>query len=103
MEGSKVYKITFRKRAAKEYIEAISWYNERSIVAAENFIKAVNEAFSKIEAQPHHYRNSYKNFHELRLNKFPFAIIYFIDEEKTIIVITTIFHHKRNPDVKFGK
>ncbi len=74
-----MYKITLRKRAAKEYLEAIIWYKERSLLAAENFIKSVNEAFSKIEAEPEHYRNSYKHFYKIRSvfrGKCPKAFIY---------------------------
>lgn len=96
-----MYKITLRKRAAKEYLEAIIWYKERSLLAAENFVKSVTEAFSKIEAKPEYYRNSYKHFHELRLHKYPYSIIYFIDRTKNMIVITTLFYNKRNPRNKF--
>ncbi len=31
-----MYKIALRKRAAKEYLEAIFWYKERSLLAAEH-------------------------------------------------------------------
>lgn len=55
-------KITLRKRAAKEYLEAVIWYKERSLLAAENFVKLVNQAFLKIEAEPEYYRNSYNIF-----------------------------------------
>lgn len=98
-----MYKITLRKRAAKEYLQAIIWYKERSLLASENFVKFVNEAFSKIEAEPEYYRNSYKHFHEFKLRKYPYTIVYFIDKTKNIIVITTLFHDKRNPDKKFGR
>jgi len=64
-----MYKITLRKRAAKEYLEAVIWYKERSSLAAENFVRTVNEAFSEIEAEPDYYRNSYNHFHELKLHK----------------------------------
>ena len=47
-----MYKITLRKRAAKEYPEAVIWDKERSSLAAENFVRTVNEAFSEIEAEP---------------------------------------------------
>ncbi|MEJ7680593.1 MAG: type II toxin-antitoxin system RelE/ParE family toxin [Segetibacter sp.] len=98
-----MYKITLRKRAAKEYLEAIIWYKERSLLAAENFIKSVNEAFSKIEAEPEYFRNSYKHFHELKLHKYPYIIVYFIDSGKSIIVVTTLFHNKRNLSKKYGR
>lgn len=98
-----MYKITFRKRAAKEYLEAIIWYKERNLSAAEKFVQLVNEAFLKIEAEPESYGNRYKNFHEFKLRKYPYTIVYFIDKTNNILVITTVFHNKRNPDKKFGR
>ena len=97
------YTTTFRKRAAKEYLEAIAWYKERSLTAAEKFVKAVNETLAKIESEPNYFRKSYNQFHEAKTRKFPYSIIYFIDEEKNRAVITSIFHQKRNPYYKFGK
>ncbi len=98
-----MYTITLRKRAAKEYLEAIGWYKERSLVAAENFVKEVNEAFIKIELQPADNKNIYKHFYEIKLRKYPYSIVYFIDEGDSRIVISTIFHYKRNPKKKFDK
>ncbi len=98
-----MYTITLRKRAAKEYLEAIAWYKERSVLAAENFVKAVNEAFISIELQPANYKNVYKHFYEIKLRKYSYSIVYFIDEKKNSIVITTVFHYKRNPKKKFDK
>lgn len=77
-----MYKITLRERAAKEYLEAIIWYKERSLLASENFVKFINEAFSKIVAEPQHYRNAYKYFYELKLRRYPYSIVYFIDKKK---------------------
>ncbi len=96
-----VYRITFRKRAAKEYIKAIAWYKERSLRASENFRKAVEEGLNKIESDPFYFRNSYKHFFETKLPKYPYGIVYFIDEESRLVVITTIFHHKRHPKRKY--
>ncbi len=98
-----MYKITFRKRAAKEYLESIMWYQERSLSAAENFVKSINEAFSKLEINPYSFRNSYKQFYELKLSNYPFAIVYFIDSKEKIVVVTSLFHYKRNPKRKFRK
>ena len=96
-----MYILSLRKRAAKEYLLAIAWYKERSLIAAENFVKEVNETFTNIEAQPSRYRNIYKHFYEIKVRKYPYSIVYFIDEEKGSIVITTVFHYKRNPKKKF--
>lgn len=98
-----MYTTTLRKRAAIEYLEAIAWYKERSVLAAENFVKEVNEAITNIELQPVAYKNIYKHFYEIKLRRYPYSMIYFIDEEKNHLVITTVFHNKRNPKKKFGK
>ena len=98
-----MYKIVLRPRAAKEYLESIIWYQERSLEAAENFVTAVNTAFTSIELQPASYKKIYKHFREIKLKKYPFTVIYFIDEETKRIVITTIFHNKRNPSKKFER
>lgn len=98
-----MYTISLRKRAIKEYLESTIWYKERSLAAAENFIKSVNEAFSKLEIKPAVYKNSYKHFHEIKLTNYPFAVVYFIDQKKMTVVITTLFHFKRNPKRKFGR
>jgi plasmid stabilization system protein ParE len=95
------YKITFRERASKEYLNSLAWYKRRSFDAAENFIKAIEDALEKIASDPMRYRNTYKKFHEAGVKKFPFSIVYFIDEDEHCIIITSIFHYKRNPSKKF--
>ena len=95
------YKISFRKRATKEYIEATAWYQERSLQAAENFVSIVQQTLNEIKNQPDHFRIVYKNFHQTKTKKFPFNIVYFIDEKKQSVIITILFHHKRNPKKKF--
>ncbi|MDB5198332.1 MAG: type toxin-antitoxin system RelE/ParE family toxin [Chitinophagaceae bacterium] len=97
------YKITFRKRAAKEYLESVAWYKSRSLSAAENFVSGIHHALNKIEKQPSQFRKSYKDFYEAKTKKYPFSIVYFIDETKKLIVITSIFHQRRNPEKKFKR
>ena len=95
------YKITFRKRASNEYLDSLFWYKVRSFDAAEQFINAIDGTLEKIAFYPTRYRNTYKKFYEVGVKKFPFSIVYFIDEEEHRIVITSIFHYKRNPRKKF--
>lgn len=42
------YKITFRERASREYLDSLLWYNVRSVDAAENFVKAIDETLENI-------------------------------------------------------
>lgn len=96
-----VYTTSFRKRATREYLNALNWYKKRSLQAADNFVLAVSETLNKIEEQPYRFHNAYKNYHEVKIKKYPFSIVYFIDEKNQIIAVTTLFHQKRNPERKF--
>ena len=95
------YKTIFRERASKDYLKAIAWYKKRSLQATENFISFVRQTLDEIEDQPDRFRLTYKNYREAKIKKYPFNIVYFIDEKKQSIIITTLFHHKRNPKNKF--
>jgi plasmid stabilization system protein ParE len=95
------YQVAFRKRASEEYLDALTWYKYRSIHAAENFVLVINETITKISLNPKKYKNTYKEFYEAKTKKYPFSIVYFIDEEVKTIIIVSIFHFKRNPRIKF--
>jgi plasmid stabilization system protein ParE len=98
-----VYRHIFDPIAAEEYEDSFKWYEERSFVAADNFILAVEIAISAICANPYRYRNTYKNLREITIKKYPFNLIYFVDEDKKSITIISLFHHKRNPKIKYKK
>jgi plasmid stabilization system protein ParE len=95
------YAIIFRQRALKEYAESTAWYEERSPQASRNFVAAVENILLSLAAFPYSFSNKYKNFYEAKTERFPFTIVYFIKERKQTIVITTLFHHKRNPANKY--
>jgi len=97
------YQYIFDPIAADEYEEAFKWYEQKSIVAADNLILTVQEAIIGICADPHRYRNTYKKLRELNLKKYPYTLIYFIDEDKQLITIISLYHHKRNPKGKYNK
>ena len=97
------YSHIFDSVAAKEYEEAFKWYEERSFFAADNFLLAVENAIHLICANPHRYRNTYKSLRELTVKKYPFNLVYFIDENKKLIIIVSLYHHKRNPKTKYNK
>ena len=96
-----VYTVTFRQRALKEYADSAAWYKQHSLQAAKDFVTIIQAALHSIAESPYTHRNSYKRFYEMKTKKFPFSIVYFVDEEKQSVVITTLFHHKRNPLKKY--
>src|SRR3954467_14177701 len=97
------YTYKFVPIALTEYKEAIEWYNERSTGAAENFVADVSKRIEDICTDPFRFRNTYKYFREVSLKKYPFYIVYFIDSAAKVVVISSLYHHKRNPNKKFRK
>jgi plasmid stabilization system protein ParE len=95
------YKITFRERASREFLNSLFWYKERSLIAAENFVGAIDDTLERISVGPTSFRNTYKEFYEASAKKFPFSIVYFIDHTNKRVVIVSIFHFRRSPKKKF--
>lgn len=96
-----MYSIVYKLKALEEYEQSIEWYAERSIKASENFIIEVQESIEEIKHNPTQFKNRYKKYYEITLKKYPFDIVYIIEEER--IVIMSIYHQKRNPKKKYKK
>lgn len=93
----------FEPRALKEYKTALKWYKKKSDLAATNFVKEIDTAIDIICADPFRFRINHKQFREISLKKYPFYVIYTIEKTKNQVLIFSVFHHKRNPIVKFRK
>ena len=98
-----MYQITYREIAAEEYANAIKWYEERSQAAAVGFIKSVDDKLDSISHNPGKYKNLFRNYHEVSTNRYPYTIVYFIEERLQRVVIVAIYHHKRRPQKKYRK
>lgn len=91
------------KEAQQEYEEALYWYLERSFNAAENFVNAIDSTLSLICNHPFRWRNEVEDYYELNLKKYPFTVIYKIEPVDNLIIVTSIYHHKRTPVKKYKK
>lgn len=97
------YDYILLENAQKDYEDSLVWYDERSSQAADNFIVEIHKTITLICEHPARWRNRYKDFYELTLKQFPFTIVYKINDQKELIVISAIYHHKRNPKGKYRK
>lgn len=95
------YRYIFNPIAFIEYKDAVTWYAERSETATINFVKEVKEKIAVICKEPLQYRNTYKKFRETSLNKYPYSIVYIVEENNRTVIILSLYHHKRNPQKKY--
>lgn len=97
------YTYSLLEEAQQDYEESLNWYAERSLQAAEKFVITIESALQLICLNPTRWRNKYKKFYELSLRKYPFTIVYTIEEKERQITVSAIYHHKRNPRRKYTR
>ena len=95
------YSYILLARAQDEYESSVTWYIERSLVTADQFIEAIDQTLRLICDAPYRWRNEYRNYHELGLKKYPYNIVYTVDEDNELVIVTSIYHHSRNPKKKY--
>jgi toxin ParE1/3/4 len=95
-----VFKLDLLFEAEIELSDAYDWYEEQQIGLGNRLFNEVNHYLHLVETNPFHFQIRYKG--ELRtapLKIFPYLIIYWIDESKSIIFVVSIFHTSRNPRI----
>ncbi len=97
------YQYQFHEAAQHEYEKSLLWYLSGIEKAANDFIQAIDDTLALICNHPKRWRNIYKNLRELNTKKFPFTIVFVIDEDVHLITIISVYHHKRNPKNKYVK
>jgi hypothetical protein len=99
------YTCELRHEAAAEFTNSYIWYEEQQDNLGDKLIADFYSKLNQICKNPHHYKTSYKNYHEALTDKFPFLIVCQIDEDKKkiIVMVMAIFHTSRNPKKKFRK
>jgi len=96
-----MYQLLFRDRAVDEMQDAYNWYEEQVTGLGDKFIAVVKNNIDIILRNPKSFKTSYKNFKEVFIRKFPFIIVYYIDDSKRAVVIMSVFHSSRNPKRKY--
>ncbi len=93
----KVYimKIEIHELAAKEFDEAIEWYDLQLEGLGKRFKKAVNCQLKKIKRYPGWFLIEAENIYKAYIPKFPYKVLYTFDKER--IIIWAIAHMHRKP------
>ena len=86
------YGFAISDRALGEMFQAFEWYEEQSVGLGDRFMVELEKNFETIFNTPQSFKRSYKLFRQIPFKKFPYLIVYFIDDFKKIIVVTSVFH-----------
>ena len=95
--------VIFHPLIETELIEPFNWYQERKDGLGNLFRDEINKKIVEIASHPERYPLVFKSFRQTAIKKFPFVIIYEFIKEENYILISSVFHTKRNPKAKFRK
>jgi hypothetical protein len=87
--------LRFHPQAEQEYLRALAWYRERSLIAAVNFERAFDQAVERIRDSPQRWPIYVAHFRKYTLRQFPFSIVY--QDFPSEIVVFAVSHGRRKP------
>ncbi len=94
----KEYSLELLSIAEEELNDSFKWYEGQRDQLGYEFVKEVSYYLSIIERNPLHYSLRYgKELRFAPLNRFPFLIVYWIEESRDLIVVASLFHTSRKP------
>ncbi|RRQ46906.1 type II toxin-antitoxin system RelE/ParE family toxin [Chryseobacterium sp. SC28] len=91
------YKIVISPEAEKEIDHAFEYYAEFSKSAGKSFKKQLLDSYKKLRLNPF-YERRYLNVRVLPFPKYPYIILFRIDELKKTVYILSVFCTHQDPE-----
>lgn len=91
--------LVITNRAIADIEKAKKWYDEQQEDLGNKFADYVFKCVDGIKTNPLFYPNKYKYVREMYIKKYPYLIIYSVEEK--IIFILRVFPCKTNPKKKY--
>jgi plasmid stabilization system protein ParE len=76
--------------------EAYWWYEEKGIGLGDEFLRCLEEAFSRITHNPGQFAVRFDDVKRILVRRFPYAVYFYHDD--FCVFVTHVFHTARNPD-----
>jgi plasmid stabilization system protein ParE len=86
--------LLIRKRAEGHIRDIFEWYEKQRPGLGTEFVVSIEAVFSRIQRDPLHFQKRYKNIRCATLQRFPYGVFYFTDDDRVIVL--AVFHFKRN-------
>lgn len=76
----------------------MDWYNEQSPGLGHELMTEFFEHLKKLHENPQRFKYILKPFRRLILKRFPYLLIFRIDEKRKRVVVAVLWHKKRDPE-----
>jgi plasmid stabilization system protein ParE len=87
--------VSFHPAADEELLEATDWYVNRSLAAAEGFVREIEHALTRIAEAPERYPLTRFGRRRFVLMRYSYDIVY--RDTRNEIEIIAVAHHARRP------
>ncbi len=98
-----VFKIELHDEAVLDINDSYNWYEDRLPGLGRRFINALSQVFLRISENPESCPKKKRDYREAPLNGFPFVVIYEVLKKERVILVTYVFHTKRDPKLKYKR
>lgn len=89
------YALKIQSEAVIDIQEAFEWYEAQQKGLGVEFIEEVENGFTNICEHPKYYTSINKIFRRIKIKRFPYLIIYEIEEDA--VIINSVRHGSRKP------
>lgn len=96
-----IYNVEILEEVFYDVEAAILYYDLRVAGLGMRFYLKFQDAINAISVTPYLFQRTLKNYRQVKVKGFPFHIVYEVEEER--IIVSRLFHAKRNPKSKFKK
>lgn len=88
--------ILFLELAEQEFYDSQDYYEEQQLNLGVRFKKEIYSTLKRIQKFPNMYVKVRNDVRKCVVNKFPFNVLYSIEEDHILII--AVAHHHRRPD-----
>lgn len=93
-----IYELEIKEEADFEITEGYLYYERKRIGLGEEFLECIEYYLQRICENPKHFQIKKKNYREAYIRRFPYLIIYEIEENA--IIVYSVFNTPQNPEKK---
>ena len=93
-----MYTVKLLTEAEIEVSEACKWYEKRKPGLGKAFLDEFDRCVDRIQNNPFLFPVNFSEKYRFAvLKKFPYSIVYRIDDYEGVIIVNSVFHQHRNP------
>jgi len=89
------YRLRLQHEAIMDMREAFTWYEQQRTGLGYSFLEEVETCYQKLLESPEYYGMLNKRLRRIKINGFPYLIIY--ELEVDTVIINSVFHTSRLP------